>query len=365
MNILITSQKAEIAGSTYSVVYLAKGLAKRGHNVWVATPANTLMWRLLSDSPVQLTELSFAFKFHLPSVLRVKKIVQLHQIDIINAQSSKDRYSTILAKWWYKLPVKLIHTRRQLVKSLGMFGQSTFYERGTDSIVAVSEGVKQSVKSIGISEKHIKVIYNGTPSEKYQHIDSERVESLRRRYQIKSGEVVIGCVARYKKQAQLLQALNEIQQPIHVLFVGIEEQPELRAIQNQWSVPHRVHYAGSVDNSEVLQHYLLFTMNILPSTIEGLSQALLESMALGVPVIATNIGGNSELIQDGVNGFLFENGDVATLSNQIQRIIDDSALRESFSKAGKKTALQDFSLEKMLDRYEAFFSELLATKQHH
>jgi glycosyltransferase involved in cell wall biosynthesis len=365
MNILITSEAAGIAGSTYSVSYLSKGLAQRNHRVWLACPKDTLLWELVADTDVQAVHFPFPKKIHRESIRSLASLIQKENIQIINAQSSKDRYSTILAKWWYKLPVKLIHTRRQLVKSLGMFGQSTFYERGTDSIVAVSEGVKQSVKSIGISEKHIKVIYNGTPSEKYQHIDPEKVESLRQRYQIEKDEIVIGCVARYKKQVQLLQALSQIQQPVHVLFVGIDEYPELRAIQNQWSVPHRVHYAGSVNNSKVLHHYPLFTVNILPSTIEGLSQALLESMALGVPVIATNIGGNSELIQDGVNGFLFKNGDVATLANQIQKIIDDPALRECFSQAGKKTALQDFSLEKMLDRYEAFFSELLATKQHY
>ncbi|MEM9671164.1 MAG: glycosyltransferase family 4 protein [Bacteroidota bacterium] len=365
MNILITSQKAEIAGSTYSVVYLAKGLAHRGHNVWVATPTDTLLWRLLSDSPVQLVEVSFAFKFHLPSVQKVKKLVQLHQINIVNAQSSKDRYSTILARWWYKLPIKLIHTRRQLVKSLGLFGQSTFYEQGTDAIVAVSKGVKQSAKNIGISEEHIKVIYNGTPAEKYQHIDPNKVNLLRQRYQIKDNDIVIGCVARHKEQIQLLRALTEIQHPVHVLFVGIEERPKFRAVQNRWPAPHRVHFAGSVDNREVLHHYPLFTMNVLPSTIEGLSQALLEAMALGVPVIATEIGGNSELIQDGVNGLLFQNGDANTLASHIQRLIDDEDLRENFSRTGKKTALEDFSIDKMLDHYEAFFTELLETKQHH
>lgn len=365
MNILITSQAAGIAGSTYSVSYLSTGLAQRNHRVWLACPQDTLLWELVSGTAVQPIHFPFPQKIHRESIKSLASLVQNEKIQIINAQSSKDRYSTILAKWWYKLPVKLIHTRRQLVKSLGMFGQSTFYERGTDAIVAVSEGVKESVQNIGISPEHIKVIYNGTPAEKYQHIDFEKVSALRQRYQIKEGEIVIGCVARYKKQSQLIQALGQIQHPVHVLFVGIDEHPDLTSLQNQWSVPHRVHYVGSVNNEEVLHHYPLFTMNILPSTIEGLSQALLEAMALGVPVVATNIGGNSELIQDGVNGLLFQNGDVETLAGHIQRLIEDEKLRSDFSQAGKKTALQDFSLERMLDRYEAFFSELVQAKPHH
>lgn len=359
MNILITSQAAGVAGSTYSVSYLAKGLAKRNHRVWVACPEDTLLWSLVKESDVQPVPFAFPKKLHPSSIRELVALIESQEIDLINAQSSKDRYSTILAKWWSRHPVKLVHTRRQLVKSIGLFGQSTFYERGTDAIIAVSEGVKQSVRRIGISADHIKVIYNGTPAEKYENIQPLITASLRQKYGIGDDEVVIGCVARHKKQIQLLEALQYINEPVHVLFVGIESTPELISAQNRWATAHKIHFAGSVDNESVLHHYPLFTMKVLPSTIEGLSQALLESMALGIPVIATNIGGNSELIQDGVNGLLFENGDTKTLAKHIEQLIFNPDSRALFSLAGKKTALEDFSIERMLDRYEEFFESLL------
>nr|WKN37163.1 glycosyltransferase family 4 protein [Tunicatimonas sp. TK19036] len=359
MNILITSQAAGVAGSTYSVSYLAKGLAQRKHNIWVACPQGTLLWELLEKTDVKLVCFSFSSKFHPTSIRALASLIRDHNIQLVNAQSSRDRYSTILAKWWYKLPIKLVHTRRQLVKSMGWFGQSAFYERGTDAIIAVSEGVKESINAIGISADHVQVIYNGTPAEKYQNILPEKIEALRKHYQIHPDDIIIGCVARYKKQVQLLQALQVINRPVHVLFVGIEETPELQAIQQTWSVAHQVHYTGSLTNDEVLHHYCLFTMNILPSTIEGLSQALLEAMALGIPVIATRIGGNAELIQHGVNGFLFENGNTTALAKYIEQLIADVDLRISFSKAGRKTALEDFSLDRMLTQYENFFEKLI------
>ncbi|MEQ9439516.1 MAG: glycosyltransferase family 4 protein [Cyclobacteriaceae bacterium] len=359
MNILITSQAAGVAGSTYSVSYLAKGLARRKHQVWVACPQNTLLWELLENTDVKRVHFNFSSKFHPASVKALASLVRNQQIQLINAQASRDRYSTILAKWWYKLPAKLVHTRRQLVKSMGWFGQSIFYEQGTDAIIAVSQGVKESIRGIGISADHVQVVYNGTPAEKYQNIHPEKVEALRQRYQINPDDIVIGCVARYKKQIQLFEALQMIEQPVHVLLVGIEETTELKEIQQKWKTPHQVHYTGSLDNQEVLHHYPLFTMKVLPSTIEGLSQALLEAMALGVPVIATCIGGNAELIQQGVNGFLFENEDITTLAQHIKRLINDADLRASFIESGRKTALQDFSLERMLDQYEAFFEKLV------
>ncbi|MEM9831025.1 MAG: glycosyltransferase family 4 protein [Bacteroidota bacterium] len=362
MNILITSEAAGIAGSTYSVSYLAGGLARRGHRVWVACPQDTLLWRLIEETPAQAIHVTFANKLHRKSIREIASIVREHSIEIINAQASKDRYITILAKALYKLPAKLIHTRRQMAKSLGMFGQSIFYQKGTNAIVAVSFGVKYSLQKLGISEQHIKVIYNGTPPQKYTNLSDAATSVLREKYQIGAQDMVIGCVARLKEQAQLLGALRYVDCPVHLVLVGIEETPELAAIRDQWAVPHQVHYAGSVNIQEVLHHYPLFTLNVLPSTIEGLSQSLLEAMALGVPVIATQMGGNSELIREGVNGLLFENGDEQQLAHYINQLLDTPELRESFAEAGRRTALEDFSLDRMLDQYEILFQELRRPK---
>ncbi|WKN41951.1 glycosyltransferase family 4 protein [Tunicatimonas pelagia] len=362
MNILITSEAAGIAGSTYSVSYLAKGLAHRGHKVWVACPRGTLLWKLVENTQVEPVHFTFASKLHLPSIRQLASLVREYNIELINAQSSKDRYTTILAKWWYKLPVKLIHTRRQIAKSIGALGQNTFYTKGTNAIVAVSEGVKQSIQAIGIPEQHIQVIYNGTPKEKYTNIKPEIISSWRNHYQIQPNELVIGCVARYKEQKQLLTALKFVNQPTHVLFVGIEEAPELKAVREQLPTHHRVHYAGSINNNDVLHHYPLFTVNVLPSVIEGLSQSLLEAMALGVPVIATKIGGNPELIQHGVNGFLFENENEQQLAQYINQLLSNTTLQQSFSEAGRRTALDDFSIDRMLNQYEFFFQKLTQDK---
>ncbi len=306
MNILFVSHQGGTAGSTYSISYLAKGLSSRHHQVWTACPKDSLLWRLLESTSVRLIHTNILSKTELKSIRQISQIVRQHHIDIVNAQSSKDRYITILAKWWYRLPCKLIHTRRQLSKSMGILGQSWFYEKGTDKIVAVSEGVKQTLVKNGIRPSHIQVIYNGTPREKYAHIDYQEVEKLKHQYQITGDDIVIGSVARPKEQDQILRALQGIQQSVKVIFVGIDAQPEYQKIIQEFTTPHEVFFAGSVSNEAVLNYYPLFRMNILASTIEGLSQALLEAMAMGVPVIATRVGGNPELIQHEENGLLFQ-----------------------------------------------------------
>ncbi len=359
MNILITSQHAGVAGSTYSIFYLARGLSQRGHRVYVACPPDTLLSRLLSEAKLNHLPLEYRSKLDRQAMRQVADMVNKYQIDIIDAQASKDRYITILARWYYKLPVKLVHTRRQMALSMGILGQSWFYRQGTDKIIAVSEGVKASLIRIGIDADHIEVIYNGTPREKYQLTDYSASEQLRRKYDIQENDFVIGCVARPKEQVQLLEALNKLESPVKVIFVGIERQPAYQEIIDRYTTAHEVHFAGQVDNKAVLNYYPLFSVKVLPSTIEGLSQSLLEAMAMKVPVIATNMGGNAELVEEGRNGFLFENGDTAHLAALLLRLKQDPALQLKLGNYGQQTALDTFSVEKTVSRHEQLFEQLL------
>ncbi|WPP52542.1 glycosyltransferase family 4 protein [Catalinimonas niigatensis] len=358
MNILIVSQHAGMAGSTYSITYLAKGLSERGHKVYVACPANTLMQQLLISSKVQHIPMQIRNKLDRQNIRHIAQMVKEHQIDIIDAQSSKDRYTTILARWYYKLPVKLVHTRRQLALSVGILGQSWFYEKGTDKIIAVSRGVKQSLVNIGISAEHIKVIYNGTPREKYDKLDLQKVKDLKEKYAITAGDFVIGCVARRKEQDQLLNAIALLDQPVKVIFVGIESEKNFQEIISGYGLPHKVHFTGAVPNTEVLNYYPLFDIKILPSKIEGLSQSLLEAMALKIPVIATDLGGNGELIEEGKNGYLFENENIQQLASLIDQLRQSENLRRQLGEYGQHTALDTFSIDRTIQRHELLFQQL-------
>src|SRR5690606_38503924 len=147
-------------------------------------------------------------------------------IQIINAQSSKDRYTSIFAKWLFGLKVKVVHTRRQKPESIGGFLQNWLYVKGTDKIVAVSNGVKKFLVAQKIPQNHIEVIYNGTPRQKYEAVDLKRSEELKKKYNILDGDFVIGCVSRKKSQDQLLRALHYVPFKTKVIFVGIEKYSE-------------------------------------------------------------------------------------------------------------------------------------------
>jgi glycosyltransferase involved in cell wall biosynthesis len=258
----------------------------------------------------------------------------------------------------------VIHTRRQTPKSSGIFLQNWFYTHYTQNIIAVSTGVKNELVKMGIPEEHVIVIRNGTPPEKYRfEEDPDRLENLRARYNIAPGDTVIGCVSRYKQQEQLLEALRYINRPLKVIFVGIHEKESYRRITGSYNDRHTVMYTGHVAPADVLYYYRLFRVKVLPSVTEGLSQALLESMAMGVPVVATAAAGNLDLIRDGVNGYLFKEGDTRELAAKIEALLDDPAMARKFTHQGKKTALHDFHIEHTIDQYESFFKQIFKKEE--
>lgn len=290
---------------------------------------------------------------------QVKSIVQTHQIDVINAQSSKDRYVSVLSRWLFQLNTKIIHTRRQISLSIGGPLQNLVYVNGTDKIVAVGHGVKKSLERGGVPEKHIKVIFNGTPLEKYNSLSERYLNKLREKFDIKPNDLVIGCISRRKLQNQLLGALNYLNKPAKVIFVGIKEDDQLRAIINGFKLPHQVFFEGIIPSSEAINYLPLFNMSVLCSVTEGLSQSLLEAMYMRIPVIATNASGNTDVVKDGVNGFLFENNDLYELAHKITELDEDKLLWQRISSEGRKTVKNFFTIEKTVSNYENFFTELV------
>ena len=357
MQILFLTYQGDLAGSTNSIAYLSKGLAERGHSIHMGIRRESLLWELLEGSKINRIPMTFKGKFDFNNWRQIRDAVKAHNIQLINAQSSHDRYTSIFANWYYRLGVKIVHTRRQMPLSLGGPLQLFLYNKRTDGIVAVSNQVRDGLIGLGIRKEKLTVIHNGTPRSKYDHIDPEKVEALRKKFNVSSSDFVLGCVSRMKNQAQIFKALKKIDEPMKIIFCGITANEEIQGLINEFETPHQVFFEGQVNTPDILNYYRLFDAKILASTMEGLSQSLLEAMALEVPVTVTAYAGNLDLIQDGENGLLFEDGNIDQIVECILRLKHDSALRLKLKANGKRTALETFDIENTVNRYESYFQE--------
>jgi glycosyltransferase involved in cell wall biosynthesis len=137
--------------------------------------------------------------------------------------------------------------------------------------------------------------------------------------------------------------------------------PALHQLATACAVADRVRFHGFVDRAQLATLYAEADVFALVSRAESCSMAMLEAMAAGLPVIATKVGGNVELIQPQVNGLLVESEDVAALENALSSLAADSALRRRFGLANRELVAQRHGWRSVAQRYESVFREIVRT----
>jgi len=357
MNIMLLTYEGGMAGSTNSISYLAKGLSNRGHHVFVVCKENTLLAELLKNTKVNIIYLPLKGRLDWFSIKSIAQLTRKEGIQILNAQSSYDRYLVIFAKLFFRLKAKVIHTRRQEPASVGGF-QTYFYQWFTDKIVVISDELKKSFIKIGFSPSHLHVIYNGIPKERFLQFDELEVKRLKEQHGFGETDIVIGCISRKKKQDQLIKALPLLNENYKILLAGVDLN-EYQDLTQSLGVKQEIIYAGKIDPSQILNYYRLLTVNTLCSTTDGFGLTLVESMAMKVPVVATRAGGIINVISDGEDGLLFGDNQIEELANKIKEAAENKVLRQTLIEGGKKKAFETFSMENTITNYEYLFTELI------
>jgi glycosyltransferase involved in cell wall biosynthesis len=156
-------------------------------------------------------------------------------------------------------------------------------------------------------------------------------------------------VERVKGVHDLIDAAaNVLKQNRNIQLTIAGDGKETQAIREKaraYGIEKSVAIAGWVSGEKKKQLLHQADIFVLPSYYEGSPNALKEAMASGIPSIATSVGAIPEIIQDGVNGFLYEAGNVEQLSGCIIKLVDDDSLRQSFSGKGRETIQQNHNLE--------------------
>ena len=237
----------------------------------------------------------------------------------------------------------------------------------TDAIFAVTRELCDfHARQAWIRPERMGVMYNGVDTQRFAPCKETRF-AMRKELGLPAESFVIGAVGRLvpiKDHRTLLNAaalLSGSGIDVRVLLVG--SGPERETLQSSAadSLEGRVCFAG--DSSRVPEMLNAMDVFVLPSLREGMSNTLLEAMATGLPVLATNVGGNPEIIEDNVNGSLFTPGDTQWLAERLNVLARHPALIHQLGTAARNHAIESFSLRRMLDTYRSFYLDLASRRQ--
>jgi len=236
--------------------------------------------------------------------------------------------------------------------------------------IAVSRDLLQWLKStVAIPEKKLRQIYNGVDAAKFSPRQGRAlVGDLAPPGLLPENAVVVGTVGRLaevKNQQLLIEAVGYLytKRPIlrgtlRLVLVGDGPlKPQLVERVKQLGLSDVVWFSG--DRNDVPALMQLMDIFILPSLAEGISNTLLEAMASGLPVIATSVGGNVELIEEGVNGRLVPVNNVVAMADAVAELVDDPALRQSMGEKGLALVRTTFNWERTVADYLAVYDILL------
>jgi sugar transferase (PEP-CTERM/EpsH1 system associated) len=233
-----------------------------------------------------------------------------------------------------------------------------------DSVFTVSRNLRKYHSEQGwVSTERLQVIPNGVDTRLFAPDDLARSQ-VRRRLGFSPESIVLGSVGRMvpiKGHHTLLHAAERLIEgglDVRVLLVGggSELERHRQFAETSATLNGRLTLVGtSFDVRELYQSMDIF---VLPSICEGMSNTLLEAMASGLPCVATNVGGNPELVVDSRSGFLFTPENVSGLTELLQRLVREPELRAAFATAGRAEVLARFSLDRMLDEYAKLYFDL-------
>ncbi len=236
----------------------------------------------------------------------------------------------------------------------------TLFSVGVHQFVAVSEGVKSAITSqTAIPAGKIRVVLNGVPIIAPK---PEQGAMLRKTIGLREDDVVVGTVGRLaaiKNYACLLRAMavakRENAQIKLVLLGDGDEREALETLSEQLGLKEDVHFLGNRD--DVTGWLNVFDMFVLSSLYEGVSRAILESMAASLPVIATDVGGNREVIVDGVTGLITPPSEPNNLAKAILQLAGDKASSNEMGRKGLARVKEHFSIEQTLKMHEKIWEK--------
>lgn len=232
--------------------------------------------------------------------------------------------------------------------------------RRADAIISLSQQITDELLKAGFERSRIVEIANGVDIQRFTPASAEEKGQLRRELglSVEGTQVIFTGRLNYQKGLDtLIRAWKEVQAAhpeARLLLLGKDEEGgTLQQLAAELGLEGAIQFLGH--SEQALPYVRSSDVFVLPSLFEGLSNALLEAMACGLAVVATNIGGTCEVIRQDLDGLLVEPGDVAALAGRLNQVVGDAAVRQHLALQARKRVEEQYTLDRTVERYTALY----------
>jgi glycosyltransferase involved in cell wall biosynthesis len=240
--------------------------------------------------------------------------------------------------------------------------------RGTDALVAVSPQVRDDLVGLGVAPAdRFVVVRLGIELEERVGGDGDARTRTRRLLGVPDDRFLVGWMGRMtavKRTDDVLLAFKELRdRGVDAGLCLVGDGPDRDGLEErayELGIARHVFSLGYQD--AVADWYAAFDALILPSANEGTPVSVIEALAARRPVVATDVGGVSDVVRDGVDGFLVEAGDTTALAERLATLAGDETLRTRMGEAGRERVLQRYAVSRLVDDVDRLYRSLLATR---
>ena len=324
--------------------------------------------RRARESRVDYVEIVERHSFDRAIWSKLRGLVRARAIDIVHAHDYKtDLLAWALARVERIVPLSTAHGwSRSSVRELGYFFADKLLLARYPLVIAVSEPIRQTLIAFGASPDRVRRVSNGIDPDVFRRQPGMR-ENIRRQLGIASDAPVVGTVGRLERVKRLDVLLDAVAivrgRPLLVVVGEGSCRTALEAQARALGLADRVRLLGL--RHDVKDIHQSFDVYVQASETEGVSNAVLEAMALETPVVATQVGGTGELIRDGEHGLLVPKNDRFALAAAIQRSFDDPSATALRVANARRRIEEELSFDARTRTVERIYDELIAQRRQH
>ena len=359
MHIYQVISDTNIGGAGRYLLNYIRHFDRKSYRVTVLIPENSQLKPILeSFADIVIKEIPYMAdkSFDRRCVKYLTELFRKEPADLIHTHASLS--ARIAAR---KAGISPIVATRHCIEHPGSFPvawlKSILNNLLCDYYIAVSKAVTENLIACGIKTKKIREVWNGV--EKITELSSDEKQKIRNSYEVNE-ETVFGIFARLepvKGHTYLIEAAKCFLKEGHkakFLIVGNGSLEQL--LKEQAKDFPEIIFTGYVPDTTSLLN--ITDVNVIASESEAMSLAILEAMSLGKPTVATNVGGNGQLISDGKDGLLVPYADAKMLKDAFVRMADDAEFRRCCATNAKEKYQETFTAEVMVKNLEKLYKEI-------